>query len=500
MDFAKPLVKKNNVTTKSNICMLPVPPLVGKEEEAKDDIDRLLVQAANRAATDLIISNSPSSSVSDNNKDKSQKELISLDPNIEKLVNLKHYPTRLLQSSQKILPSSLVVIFESFDSLDFVYASPGAIFHNRNGHFHHDDFIGKPFGSKIRSRNNQGLGFVHLLKPTPELWARSLNHRTQIVHELDASIVIFNLDLQPNMIVCESGTGSGAMSHAILRTIAPYGKLHTYEFNQMRVLEARKEFERNGVNHLVKVHWRDVCGKDKKLEKCNEETDSDAKDKSAGNAEEVDKGLHEKEGEQLSAEKIGSGGFNIGPAAAHAIFLDLPEPWLAIPHAAHTIKQNGRLCSYSPCVEQSQRTIEKLKAFGFHSIKTLEVRLREHYVDDVTMECVPTEKLSRELNPNPYVPGAVQSLPVSSNSGKEDEKVARIVEKGEKAEVIEPESSNDKSNNLKTKSSNGSSARLNLTPKKRKILCARPFATMRGHTAFLTFATAGNASHPDPNL
>ena len=32
-----------------------------------------------------------------------------------------------------------------------------------------------------------------------------------------------------------------------------------------------------------------------------------------------------------------------------------------------------------------------------------------------------------------------------------------------------------------------------------KILCARPFAQMRGHSAFLTFATAGNALQPDPN-
>ena len=33
----------------------------------------------------------------------------------------------------------------------------------------------------------------------------------------------------------------------------------------------------------------------------------------------------------------------------------------------------------------------------------------------------------------------------------------------------------------------------------KKMLCARPFASMRGHSAFLTFATAGNALQPDPN-
>jgi tRNA (adenine57-N1/adenine58-N1)-methyltransferase len=143
-----------------------------------------------------------------------------------------------------IQAGDLVVIIEAFDRLGFVYAQRGAIIHNRNGAFYHDDFIDKqPFGCKIRSRTHSGYGFLYLLKPTPELWTRSLNHRTQIiVHELDQAQVLFQLHIRPNMTVLESGTGSGAMSHAILRTIAPQGQLHTFEFNQHRVETARKEF------------------------------------------------------------------------------------------------------------------------------------------------------------------------------------------------------------------------------------------------------------------
>lgn len=37
------------------------------------------------------------------------------------------------------------------------------------------------------------------------------------------------------------------------------------------------------------------------------------------------------------------------------------------------------------------------------------------------------------------------------------------------------------------------------TPKRKKVLVARPFGFMRGHTAFLTFATAGNKRQLDPN-
>jgi len=44
-----------------------------------------------------------------------------------------------------------------------------------------------------------------------------------------------------------------------------------------------------------------------------------------------------------------------------------------------------------------------------------------------------------------------------------------------------------------------SSATTTQNTKRRKVLVARPFVTMRGHTAFLTFATAGNVPQPDPN-
>ena len=364
MDFAKELLTEENVTTQSGLRILPVPEDGSQDEEGiEKHVNHLVIKAANKAASDLFLSSGskitstfhkkskPSSSPDVDEKD----EEIGLEQ--AQLVNCKLYKTQMLPPSSKILPNSLVVIFESFDSLDFVYASPGEVFHNRNGDFYHDDFIGKPFGCKIRSRNKRGLGFVYLLKPTPELWARSLNHRTQIVHELDASVVVFNLNLRPNMIVCESGTGSGAMSHCILRAIAPFGKLHTYEFNGMRAKTARTEFKRNKVDHLVTVHWRDVCGKPQP---------STASDVINGKENETrEDGL-----------TYGSGGFDIGPAAAHAIFLDLPQPELAIPHAAHTLKPNGGLCSYSPCVEQSQRTVQAMKKYGFHSIKTIEVRLR----------------------------------------------------------------------------------------------------------------------------
>lgn len=97
----------------------------------------------------------------------------------------------------------LTIIYERHDSLNHIYLSTGEILNNKFGAFYHDDIIGKPFGSKIISRNT--TGWMYALEPSPELWSLAVHTRTQIVNELDASIITLNLDVFPGCIVVESG-------------------------------------------------------------------------------------------------------------------------------------------------------------------------------------------------------------------------------------------------------------------------------------------------------
>jgi tRNA A58 N-methylase Trm61 len=53
------------------------------------------------------------------------------------------------------------------------------------------------------------------------------------------------------LTVIESGTGSGSLSHSFIRTVAPHGHLHTFDFHKERVEIAREEFKSHGVEHLV---------------------------------------------------------------------------------------------------------------------------------------------------------------------------------------------------------------------------------------------------------
>ena len=69
-------------------------------------------------------------------------------------------------------------------------------------------------------------GYAYVLYPTPELWTKTLPHRTQIIYATDISLVLLQLELKPGSIVIESGTGSGSLSHSFLRTIAPTGNYY----------------------------------------------------------------------------------------------------------------------------------------------------------------------------------------------------------------------------------------------------------------------------------
>ncbi|MQM05520.1 hypothetical protein Taro_038335, partial [Colocasia esculenta] len=71
--------------------------------------------------------------------------------------------------------------------------------------------------------------------------------------------------------------------------------------------------------------------------------------------------------------------------AADSVFLDLPQPWLAITSVGRMLKPDGVLCSFSPCIEQVQRLCETLRS-NFTDIRTFEVLLRTYEVREVRLE------------------------------------------------------------------------------------------------------------------
>ncbi|KAK7327830.1 hypothetical protein VNO77_21922 [Canavalia gladiata] len=247
------------------------------------------------------------------------------------------HPTKKLSFNQSIRNGDLVIVYERHDNMRAVTVSEGSVLQNRFGVFKHSDWIGKPFGSKVFSSKG---GFVYLLAPTPELWTLVLSHRTQILYIADISFVIMYLEILPGCLILESGTGSGSLTTSLARAVAPTGHVYTFDFHEQRAASARDDFERTGLSSLVSVGVRDI------------------------------------QGEGFPDEFTGR---------ADSVFLDLPQPWLAIPSAAKMLREDGTLCSFSPCVEQVQRSCETLRTCCT-DIRTFEVLLRTYEVREGKME------------------------------------------------------------------------------------------------------------------
>ncbi|PNX96068.1 tRNA (adenine(58)-N(1))-methyltransferase catalytic subunit trmt61a-like protein [Trifolium pratense] len=297
--------------------------------------------------------------------------------------------TRKLSFNRSISNGDLVIVYERHDNMKAVTVSEGSVLQNRFGVFKHADWIGKSFGSKVFS--NKG-GFVYLLAPTPELWTLVLSHRTQILYIADISFVVMYLEIVPGCVVLESGTGSGSLSTSLARAVAPTGHVYTFDFHEQRAGSARDDFERIGLSSLVTVGVRDI------------------------------------QGEGFPEEFAG---------LADAVFLDLPQPWLAIPSAAKMLRHDGTLCSFSPCIEQVQRSCETMQS-NFTDIRTFEVLLRTYEVREGKTE-------SKEINGN----GSNGSLPCKRRQCSDGANVLSY-----------PNSS----------------------------VMARPSGEARGHTGYLTFA------------
>ncbi|XP_067938963.1 tRNA (adenine(58)-N(1))-methyltransferase catalytic subunit TRMT61A-like [Watersipora subatra] len=229
----------------------------------------------------------------------------------------------------------LVILHLGQQNMQKLTVSKGKTHQTRWGCLRHDDILDKPFGSRIECAN----GYIYALKPTPELWTVTLSHRTQILYSTDISVVILQLDLKPGKIVVESGTGSGSLSHAIIRTVIPDGHLYTYEFHEQRALVAKEEFTDHGFADNVTVTHRDVIER----------------------------------------------GFDLNDKA-DAVFLDLPNPQQAVAHARDALKpEGGRLCSFSPCIEQVQKTCVEMSKLDFQEITTMECLIRNFEVRSLKM-------------------------------------------------------------------------------------------------------------------
>jgi tRNA (adenine57-N1/adenine58-N1)-methyltransferase len=203
-------------------------------------------------------------------------------------------------------------------------------FHTHAGIVAHDDLIGAPDGTTVRTSRGQRLVAV---RPTLAEFVLEMPRGAQVIYPKDLGPILVSADVFPGARVLESGIGSGALTIALLRAVGPQGQVFGYELRDDFAKKARENVDAFlGTDSPLTVEVRDVYDG-------IEVTDLDR------------------------------------------ILLDLPEPWRVVKHAAAALSPGGILLSYLPTIGQVSRLREELAESPFGMLETYEVLHRGWHVE-----------------------------------------------------------------------------------------------------------------------
>jgi len=210
---------------------------------------------------------------------------------------------------------------------------PGGASDLRGGKVLHDDLLGQEEGRVVRSSRGERLLVV---RPTLAEFVLEMPRGAQVIYPKDLGAILIAADIFPGARVLEAGTGSGALTMAVLRAVGPSGRVVSYE--------VREEFAR-----IAERNIRRFLG------------DTDAL--------------------VLRRHDIYDG---VRPedVPLDRVLLDVPEPWRVVPHAAAALPPGGIVLAYLPTVPQAVQTVETLRTSGaFALIETTEVLMRPWNVE-----------------------------------------------------------------------------------------------------------------------
>lgn len=203
----------------------------------------------------------------------------------------------------------------------------------RGGRIAHDELLGRAEGGTVRS--TRGERFL-VLRPTLGEFVLEMPRGAQVVYPKDLGAILVAADVFPGARVLEAGTGSGALTMALVRAAGPEGRVASYEVREDFARVAERNIARYlGATPSLVLRRRDLAD-----------------------------------------------GVLPEDAPVDRMVLDLPEPWRMVPEAERALVPGGIFLAYLPTVPQVMQTVETLQAAGtFALIETVEVLLRPWNVD-----------------------------------------------------------------------------------------------------------------------
>lgn len=194
----------------------------------------------------------------------------------------------------------------------------------------HDALIGRLDATMVTlSRGKKMLA----IRPTFGDYVLKMPRGAQVLYPKDLALIPMWADVYPGARVFEAGTGSGALTMALLRAVGLRGLVVTYDVREDFARTALLNIERymGPVPNLVSLRKNAYEG-----------------------IELLDDGI-----------------------PFDRVVLDLPEPWQVIPHAASALRSGGIYVSFVPTVPQVMQTVEALERTAvFAMVETFETLLR----------------------------------------------------------------------------------------------------------------------------
>jgi len=208
---------------------------------------------------------------------------------------------------------------------------PGERFHFHQGFLGHDAIIGAREG--VRLAASSGAPLI-AYRPSLADFILKMPRGAQVIYPKDVGYIVVEADIYPGATVLEAGTGSGALTLALVRAVGERGTVITYEAREEFAARARANIE----SFLGKI--------------------PDELDLRIGDVAEA------------SVDR-----------PVDRVVLDLPEPWRVLTSAMRMMRPGAIFCSYVPTTTQVGQTTEALRAAGLAEIATREVLVRAWHVD-----------------------------------------------------------------------------------------------------------------------
>jgi tRNA (adenine57-N1/adenine58-N1)-methyltransferase len=224
-----------------------------------------------------------------------------------------------------------VLLIDQRERTYLVTLEAGAIYHTHGGTLAHDDVIGSPEGTRVETA--RGMVLV-AYRPRFADYVMKMPRGAQVVYPKDLGPIVLDADVFPGARVLEAGTGSGALTIALVRAVGDEGRVVSYELRPEHHERARANIE----GFFGKV--------------------PDRLDLRVGDVAEA-----------------GS-----GEDRFDRLILDVPEPWAPLTAVRPALVPGAVLCAYLPTTVQVQQLVLALPEAGFHHLETFEVMKRSWHV------------------------------------------------------------------------------------------------------------------------